>query len=158
MPDKLSPVDLELLRLLQQDASLTTAQLAERVNLSQSPCWRRINQLQSSGVIARTVSLLDREKLGLELVVFTTVHLDSAAGTSLESFEEAVAAIPEIVECYTVAGSIDYMLKSVTRDIRHYERFLREQLTRLPGVREMHSHIAVTAIKETTELPLDTQR
>ena len=157
MPPKLSKVDIQLLKLLQQDASLTTAQLAERVNLSQSPCWRRINQLETSGVIARKVNLLDREKLGLELVVFTTVHLDSTASDALDAFEAAVAAIPEVVECYTVTGTIDYMMKSVTRDIRHYERFLRDTLAQLPGVREMHSHIAVTAIKETTELPLDSQ-
>ena len=154
---KLTKTDIQLLKLLQKDASLTTAELAERVNLSQSPCWRRVNQLETAGLITGKVHLLNREKLGMELVVFTTVHLDSAAGKALEAFERAVAAIPEIVECYTVTGTIDYMMKSVTRDIRHYERFLRDKLAQLPGVREMHSHIAVTAIKETTELPLDTQ-
>jgi len=154
---KLSQKDIQLLKLLQQDASLTTAEIAEHLNLSQSPCWRRINQLQQAGVISRKVHVLDREKLGIEMVVFTTVQLASTHRSSLGSFEEAVAQMPEVVECYTVTGSFDYMLKSVTRDIRHYESFLRESLTQLPEVREMHSHIAVTKIKETTELPLDSQ-
>lgn len=154
---KLTDTDIRLLELLQRDASLTTAELAAQVNLSQSPCWRRIHQLEEAGIIARKVNVLDREKLGMEMVVFTTVRLESTHGEVLDTFERAVADIPEIVECYTVTGSIDYMLKSITRDIRHYERFLRKTLAQLPEVREMHSHIAVTKIKETTELPLATQ-
>ncbi len=154
---ELSPQDVRILDLLQRDASLTTQEIAERINISQSPCWRRINRLQEAGLINRRVDLLDREKLGMELVVFTTINLSSQGRVYLEAFEEKVREFPEVLECYTMAGSWDYMLKIVARDIRHYERFVREQLTALDHIGEVHSHIAVTEIKNSTQLPLFSQ-
>ena len=157
MSTDLTPQDIKILDLLQQDASLSTQEIAERINISQSPCWRRINRLQEAGIIDKRVALLDRENLGMELVVFATVNLSSQGRQYLEAFEGKVKHFPEVLECYTMAGSWDYMLKIVARDIRHYERFVREQLTALDHIGEVHSHIAVTEIKNSTQLPLFSQ-
>ena len=157
MTTELNSLDIKILDLLQQDASLTSQQIAERINLSQSPCWRRIQRLREEGLIERQVALLNREKLGMEVVVFATVNLANQGRRYLEAFEEQVKHFPEVLECYTMAGSWDYMLKIVARDIRHYERFIREQLTGLEHIGEIHSHIAVTEIKNSTQLPLFSQ-
>jgi Lrp/AsnC family transcriptional regulator, cysteine-sensing transcriptional activator len=153
----LTSKDIAILRLLQQDASLTSTAIAERLNLSQSPCWRRINHIEQLGLIQRRVALLDRDKLGMDVVVFATVNLSAHGREQLEQFENEVRSFPEVLECYTMTGAWDYMLKIVTRDVRHYEQFIREHLLTMPLIREMHSHIAVTEIKNSTELPLDTQ-
>lgn len=157
MSTEISPQDQKILALLQSDANLTTQEIADRINMSQSPCWRRINRLQELGLINRKATILDREKLGMEVVVFATVNLSAQGRNDLTAFEREIVRFPEVIECYTMAGTWDYMLKIVTRDIRHYEKFVREQLTTLEHIRELHSHIAVTEIKNTTELPLDTQ-
>jgi len=154
---KLSATDIEILAILQQDASRTAAEIAERVNLSTSPCWRRISRLEKAGVIEKKVALLDAEKLGMGLVVFSRISLTKNDEPSLHEFEERVRRFPEVVECYTVTGSADYFLKIITRDIKHYDRFLRRQLVQLPMVRDVNSNVAVTQIKYTTELPLETQ-
>ena len=157
MTTELNSLDIKILDLLQQDASLTSQQIAERINLSQSPCWRRIQRLREKGLIERQVALLNREKLGMEVVVFATVNLANQGRRGLEAFEEQIKHFPEVLECYTMAGSWDYMLKIVARDIRHYERFIREQLTGLEHIGEIHSHIAVTEIIYSTQLPLFSQ-
>lgn len=157
MPIDLNQKDIAILRLLQQDASLTSTAIAERLNLSQSPCWRRINHIEQAGLIRRRVAVLDRDKLGMDAVVFATLNLAAHGREPIESFERDIRKFPEVVECYTMTGAWDYMLKIIVRDVRHYERFVREHLLALPNLRELHSHIAVTEIKNTTELPLDTQ-
>ncbi len=151
----LPATDLQILGLLQRDASMTAAEIAERVNLSPSPCWRRINRLEQEGYIDRRVALLNGEKLGLDLVVFSRVSLARNDEEALVSFEDRVRRFPEVVECYTVTGSADYFLKIVTRDIKHYDRFLRRQLLQIPEVGDISSNVAVTQIKYTTELPID---
>lgn len=151
----LNTLDYKLLKLLQRDAGLTTAELADAVGLSQSPCWRRICRLEQTGVIRKKVALLDNEKLGMGVVVFTSINLSSHHGKNLEDFEIQVKEFPEVMECYTMTGSMDYMLKVVTKDIHHYEIFVRKHLAQIPNIREMHSNVAITRIKDTTELPLD---
>ncbi len=154
MPVELDKYDRAIVKLIQADATLSTAAIAERVNLSQSPCWRRINRLEQSGLIRGRVALLDRNALGLDVVVFATVNLTSTGRQNLIAFEREITGHEEIVECYTMAGIWDYMLKIVTRDIRHYEHFMRNTLAASPLIRELHSHMAVTEIKNVTELPL----
>jgi len=149
--------DIDILQLLQHDASMTSTEIAKRLNMSQSPCWRRINQIEQSGLIRRRVALLDRSKLGMDVVVFATLNLSAHGRRNLEQFEQEITRFPEVVECYTMTGIWDYMLKIITRDVRHYERFIREHLLTMPLIQELHSHIAVTEIKNTTELPLTTQ-
>ena len=149
--------DIAIMASLQQDASISTAALAERLTSSQSPVWRRINKLESEGTIQKRVALLDRSALGMEVVVFATINLTQSGRQNLLAFERAVETHPEVVECYTMAGIWDYVLKIICKDVRHYEDFVRNTLLSGDLVREMHSHIAVTEIKNTTELPLSTQ-
>ncbi len=154
---ELSQTDIKILALLQQDASMTAAEIAEQVNLSVSPCWRRINRLEQEGYIEKKVALLDAEKLGLGLVIFARISLTKNDEKSLHDFETRVRDYPEVVECYTVTGTADYFLKIITRDIKQYDRFLRRQLIQIPLVRDVSSNVAVTRIKYITELPLETQ-
>ena len=152
-----SSTDLQILDTVQKDGSLTTQEIADQINISQSPCWRRINKLEEQGIICRRVAILDREKLGMDVVVFATINLTAQGRTNLEEFEKEVEILPEVVEAYTMAGTWDYMLKIVVKNIHHYEIFIREKLTKLAHVGEVHSHIAVTEIKNTTVLPLHSQ-
>ena len=157
MPALLNKQDIKILGLLQSDATLSTADIAEKINLSQSPCWRRINRLQEDGIIKGRVAVLDRAALGIEVVVFSTINLTSTGRQNLLEFEQEIVRHPEVIECYTMTGIWDYMFKIVTKDIRHYEEFVRNTLTTSPSIRELHSHMAVTEIKNTTALPLETQ-
>ena len=155
--ENIDSIDINILKQLQKDAGLTAQEIAGKVNLSTSPCWRRINRLEEAGIIQKKVALLDSQKLGMQMVTFVSISLSKNDEKSLETFEEQVQQFPEIVECYTVTGTMDYFLKIITRDIQHFERFLRQHLAQLPLIREMHSNVAVTQIKYSTELPLDTQ-
>ena len=155
---ELDQQDIKILELLQEDASRSTGEIAEKLNISQSPCWRRINRLQEAGLIKKTVSLVDRVAIGMDLVAFTTINLSEAGRHNMERFEEAVAKLDEVMECYTMTGALDYMLKVVVKDIRHYEIFVRNQLlVEVPNIGEIHSHMAVTEIKNVTQLPLKNQ-
>lgn len=153
----LTSTDKAILKLLQQDAELSTAEIAEHVGLSQSPCWRRIKRLEDLGVIKSRVAVLDHQKLGMEVVAFVTVNLSEHGRRNLEDFERGISRFPEVLECYTVTGNFDYILKIITRDVRHFESFLRNQLMTMAVIGETHSAIAVTEIKDTTCLPLETQ-
>lgn len=157
MSIELTKQDIKILSLLQDDASISTASIAEQINISQSPCWRRINRLEEEGLIKGRVAVLDRAALGMEVVVFSTINLTSTGRQNLLEFEQEIVRHPEVIECYTMTGIWDYMLKIVTRDIRHYEEFVRNTLTASPSIRELHSHMAVTEIKNSTQLPLETQ-
>lgn len=153
----LTNIDLQILDVMQTDANLTTQQIADKVHISQPPCWRRINKLEEQGLISSKVAILNREKLGMDVVVFATINLSTQGRNNLEEFEQEVEILPEVMECYTMAGTWDYMLKIIVKDIRHYELFVREKLTKLKHVGQVHSHVAVTEIKNSTILPLATQ-
>ena len=148
-------IDARILDLLQRDAALSNAELAKRVELSVSACWRRIQRLEKLGVIRARVALLDVAKLGLGITVFESVKLSSHGRQALPEFEAAIREFPEVVECYTVTGQVDFILRIVTRDIPSYERFLRDHLLQLPHVAEVHSTIALTQVKYTTAVPLE---
>jgi Lrp/AsnC family transcriptional regulator len=147
--------DRDILAILQEDASLSAAEIGARVGLSQSPCWRRINRLEEAGVIARRVAHLDRHALGLDVLVFALIKLNAHGRRSLPEFAEAVRGFPEVQECFTLMGDMDFLVRIVTRDIQAYERFFFETLSQLPGVQEVHSNIAMSEMKSTTALPLD---
>ena len=132
MSHAITPQDVEIMKLLQSDATLSSAAIADRINLSQSPCWRRINRLEEEGLIRRRVALLDRDALGMDVVVFATINLTSTGRQNLLEFERDIVEHQEVMECYTMTGIWDYMLKIVTRDIRHYEEFVRNTLTASP--------------------------
>jgi Lrp/AsnC family transcriptional regulator len=154
MPDLFDAIDLKLLDLVQTDASLSVAELAEKVGLSTSPCWRRIKRLEDAGVIVRRVSILDREKLGLAFEVYCTVKLSLATKDNLEAFERAIAVWPEVVQAATVTGAADYELRVVTRDMRAFDDFLREKILSLGLVSNIESRIVITPVKNTTAVPL----
>ncbi|WP_369958320.1 Lrp/AsnC family transcriptional regulator [Pseudomonas benzenivorans] len=150
----LDAYDRRILALLQEDAGLSTAEIAERVGLSQSPCWRRIQRLKEEGVIRRQVTLLERKKVGLNAQVFAQVKLNAHGRSNLTEFAAAMGEFPEVLECHVLMGSMDFMLRIVTRDIEAYERFFFEKLSLLPGIQEVNSIVALSEIKSTTSLPL----
>jgi Lrp/AsnC family transcriptional regulator len=151
---RLDSFDFKLLAILQADASLSTAELAGRVGLSQSPCWRRIQRLEQAGVIDRRVTLLNRKALGLNAYIFAQVKLSAHGRTHLADFAAAIADIPEVLDCYVLMGEIDFLLRIVTRDVEAYEKLFFEKLSQLPGVQELKSSVALSEIKHTTALPL----
>jgi Lrp/AsnC family transcriptional regulator len=154
MHRELSRGDLRILDLAQQHGDLSAAEIAERLSLSASTCWRRLSRLTELGIIKRRVALLDREKLGLSVMVFSHVKLTGHGRDALLKFEQAVHAHPEILECYTLMGDTDFLLRIVCRDIKAYEAFFLDHLSRFPGVQSVNSSIALAVIKETTALPL----
>ena len=155
--EALDNFDREILQLLQEDASLSAAEIGARIGLSQSPCWRRINRLEETGIISRRVAQLDRHKLGLDVLVFAMIKLNAHGRRSLPEFADAIRRHPEVQECFTPLGDMDFLVRIVTRDIQSYERFFFETLSQLPGVHEVHSNIAMSEMKSTTALPLNGQ-
>ena len=143
-----------ILKLLQADAALSTAAIAERVGLSPSPCWRRIDRLERDGFIKRRVAIVDRRSVGLNAQVFAQVKLNAHGRANLDEFAQAIRDFPEVLECHVLMGSVDFMIRVVAADIDAYERFFFEKLSRLPGVQEINSTVALSEIKSTTALPL----
>ena len=154
---KLDKFDREILRVLQKDATVSMAELSQRVGLSHTPCWRRVKRLESDGIIKRKVTLLDGKKLNLGVSVFIYVTLKNHDEESLNSFEAAVQHIPEVVECHTTSGEKDYLLKVVVESIEEYEHLLKSKLTHLPCVDHLSSTFALKQVKNTTELPIKSQ-
>lgn len=150
----LDPFDRKILTIMQRDATLSTAEIAERVGMSQSPCWRRIQRLREGGYIRGEVALLDRSKVGLNAQIFAQVKLSAHGRTHLDEFSAAIRGFPEVLECFVLMGPVDFLLRIVAEDINAYERFFFEKLSRVPGVQEVNSVVALSEIKATTELPL----
>jgi len=154
LPETLDAVDARILDLIQHDAGLSVAEVAERVGLSSSPCWRRIKRLEDAGVIQRRVTILDREKLGLGFEVYCTAKLSLPTKQNLEAFEAAIAHWPEVVQCATVTGAADYELRIVTRDMHAFDDFLRDKLLSLGLVSNVESRIVIRGVKNSTAVPL----
>lgn len=152
--DSLDFTDRKILRLLQENGHLSATEVAERIGLSQSPCWRRIHRLQQEGYIRNKVAIVDRQKVGLDIVVLVNIKLSSHGRKMLDEFEDAIVGYPEVVECWTISGSMDYALRVVTRNIESYETFLRSKLLQLPHIQEAQSHFTMREVKNTTELPI----
>lgn len=152
--EKIDRTDRRILEQLQQDCTLSMSELADRVGLSSSPCWRRVKRLQDMGVIKRQVAQLDRELLGLQFVVYVYVKLAKTSRDSLERFEADVQLWPEVVLCELMTGAADYLIKVVTEDVRSFDYFLREKLLAETVVADTQSRIVVRTVKETSGLPL----
>ncbi|MEM7124520.1 MAG: Lrp/AsnC family transcriptional regulator [Pseudomonadota bacterium] len=150
----LDAIDEKLLGLLQTDAGLSSAELADKVGISQSPCWRRIRRMEEAGVIRRRVAIVDREALGFDVEVFVRIKLSEGGLKATDDFEAAIHRLPEVVECHMLLGEIDYRLRVVVRTIADFDRFLRDHLAHLPGVREIESSLVVSEVKNTTALPI----
>ncbi|MBB3346943.1 MULTISPECIES: Lrp/AsnC family transcriptional regulator [unclassified Sphingomonas] len=149
----LDPTDRRLLALLQEDATISIADLAERVSLSPTPCWKRVKRLERVGLIRSRVALLDRASLGLDVTVFVAVRTTQHSDEWLQTFAEGVARIPEVVEFYRMSGEVDYLLKVVARDIADYDRIYRK-LIKVAPLHDVSSSFAMQEIKSTTALPL----
>jgi Lrp/AsnC family transcriptional regulator len=154
MTQPLDDAERRILRVLQEDASLPTAAVAERVGLSPSPCWRRIDRMERDGIIRKRVALLDRRAIGLNAHVFAQVKLNAHGRAHLDEFSEAIRAFPEVLECYVLMGPVDFLMRVVAEDIEAYERFFFDKLSRVPGVQEVVSTVALSEIKSTTVLPV----
>jgi len=151
---KLDKQDIAILKALQQDASVSSTELAERVGLSQSPCWRRVNQLEEAGVIQSRVARLARKKLGLDVLVVVNVKLASHGWQSLPKFKQRVVSFPEVLQCFLVMGDIDFILLVATRTVEEYNSFVQGKLAQIQGVQSIDSRIVIEETKNTTELPL----
>ena len=149
----LDSVDRRILAVLQEDATVPIADIAERVGLSQTPCWKRIKRLEREGVIESRVAVLNRERLGLGVTVIVAIRTAQHTDDWLQTFAEGVARIPEVVEFYRMSGEIDYLLKIVARDIADYDRIYRK-LTKVAPLHDVSSSFAMQEIKSTTALPL----
>ena len=145
--------DRRILALLQEDATLPVAELARRVQLSQTPCWKRLQKLKASGVIRKQVTLCDPGKLGLGTTVFVAVRTSQHNDAWLRKFDAAVKTIPEIVEVYRMSGEVDYLLRVVTSDIAGYDAVYR-RLIKAVELSDVSSSFAMETIKSTTALPL----
>lgn len=151
---KIDTTDRAILIALQENGRISNAELAERVHLSASACLRRTKLLEESGLITRTVALLDPRIAGLPGTAYVSVTLDSQGRAALDRFEAAVRAVPEITECYLLAGQHDYLLRVVYRDSADLERLHTEILTPLPGVVRVQSTLTLRTVKRTTRLPI----
>lgn len=155
----LDKIDRKILEVLQGNGRLTNLEVAERVNLSPSPCLRRIRRLEETGVIRQYAALLEPRKIGLGLLAYINVRLEKQGGapkgkTPADLFRAAIEAWPEVVACYAMTGEMDFLLKVYVEDMEHFSRFMKDQLLSHPSVIDVRSSFALESIKETTALPL----
>ncbi len=151
---QLDRLDISILRQLQENASVSIQELGARIGLSATPCWRRVKRLQNEGFIRKQVALLDAQLLELKVNVFVHVKLKTHSDEMLKKFEESVATIPEVVECYSVSGDTDFLLRIVVAEVGAYETLLYKKLIRLREVGTLNSMFALRQVKYTTELPI----
>lgn len=151
---EIDPIDRRILARLQRDASIQNQQLANEIGLSPSPCHRRVRALEEAGIIRGYVALLDGAAVGAGFLAYVEVRLERQAVEFSERFEKAVLARAEILECVRVTGDYDYLLKVATRDIEAFHRFLIDTLTRIKGIANTRTSIALNRVKETTALPI----
>jgi Lrp/AsnC family transcriptional regulator len=146
-------IDRKILAVVQQDASLSVAEIGTRVGLSSTPCWKRLQRLEADGVIMRRVALIDPEKIGLGITVFVSIETGDHSQEWLKRFAEVVGAMPEVMEFYRMAGDVDYMLRVVVPDIQGYDGFYKKLIATVP-LKNVTSRFAMERIKSTTALPI----
>lgn len=154
MSVELDELDRKILRLVQEDSSRSLADIAKAVNLSTSPCWRRLKRLRDEGVIRGEVALLDAGKLGLSITVFATITLNHHSKENVAALERLVNEAPEVMECHAVTGDRDYLLRIVVADIEAYDRFMATRLLDQPAIASVNSRFALHQVKYQTALPL----
>lgn len=152
---KLDKIDKHILQELQTNARISNLDLAERVNLSPTPCARRVKQLEDAGIIKSHVTVLDPEVLGLSLTVMVSITMDKHTADRFEKFEKLAAELPEVMECYVVTGQdSDFLIKVLVKDMRHYEEFLLRRLTKIEGVSGVHSSFVLRQAIDKHQLPI----
>jgi len=145
--------DRRILAVLQEDASLSVAEVGKRVGLSSTPCWKRIQRLEEEGVIVRRVAVVDPEKVGLGTTVFVSIETDNHSEEWLTRFAKLVRAMPEVVEFYRMAGDVDYMLRVIATDMHSFDEFYKRLIAAVP-LKKVSSRVAMERIKSTTVLPI----
>ena len=158
MMTQIPPLDLidrKIVAELMRDATLPIAQIAEKVGLSQTPCWKRIQKLEAAGVLTGRVAIADPAKLGLGLTVFVGIKVERHHERDAAEFRKEVSALPEVIAAHLVSGESDFLLQVVVPDLRGYERFLLDTLLKLPGVKDIRSNFAIQTVKPQSPLPLD---
>src|SRR6201989_3547939 len=150
---RLDAIDRKILMVLQEDASLSVAEIGDRVGLSSTPCWKRIQRLEADGVILRRVALVDQQKIGLGISVFVSVESADHSEAWLKKFADAVSAMPEVMEFYRMAGDVDYMLRVVVADMQNYDVFYKKLIATVP-LKNVTSRFAMEKIKSITALPV----
>ena len=146
-------IDRKILAVVQQNASLSVADIGSRVGLSSTPCWKRLQRLEADGVIMRRVALIDPEKVGLGITVFVSIETGDHSQDWLQRFAETVTAMPEVMEFYRMAGDVDYMLRVVVADIAGYDAFYKKLIATVP-LKNVTSRFAMERIKSSTALPI----
>jgi Lrp/AsnC family transcriptional regulator len=146
-------IDRKILTVLQDDASLSVADIGSRVGLSSTPCWKRIQRLEADGVILKRVALVDQDRVGLGISVFVSVETSDHSREWLEHFAKVVGAMPEVMEFYRMAGDVDYMLRVVVTDMLGYDAFYKQLIAAVP-LKNVTSRFAMEKIKSTTALPI----
>jgi len=154
MPTELDSYDRRILAILQVDSSRSNTDLANEIGLSEAPCWRRVQRLKKEGFIKAQISVLDRVKLGFNTQIFALVKLDAVGRSNVPDFAKAMNDFPEVLDCFVMMGSSDFMLRIVTRDIEAYEHFFFNKLSQVPGVQDVNSMVTLSEIKSTLELPI----
>lgn len=150
-------LDRKILAVMQDDASLSIADIGSRVGLSATPCWKRIQKLESEGVITRRVAIVDPEKVGLGISVFVAIETGDHSEKWLKEFSAAVAAMPEVLEFYRMAGDVDYMLRVVVGSIHEYDAFYKKLIATIP-LKNVSSRFSMESLKQTSALPLPALR
>lgn len=151
----LDRTDRRILDELQKDGAISNLDLADKVGLSPSPCSRRVKALQESGIIQKTVAVLDQKALGLDMVAMISISMDRHTPERFENFETLVSNFPEVLECYLITGSsADYLLKVIVKDMEGYQQFLLGKLTRIEGVSGVHSSFVMRKVVDSSRLPL----
>lgn len=150
----LDRIDIRILAELQGDGRLTMTELADRVGLSPTPCLRRVRLLEERGVISGYVAVVDQTRVGLDINVFASIRLERQREDELERFSAAVAGWPEVMECYLMTGTRDYIMRIVVGSLGDYERFIKDKLSRLDGVASIESSFALSRVKHTTVVPI----
>jgi Lrp/AsnC family leucine-responsive transcriptional regulator len=150
---KLDRIDYRILHFIQNDARMTNNELAEAVGLSASPCLRRVKALEANGIIKRYVGIVDAVAVGLPISAFVNVSLHNQDREALEAFQSRVKTYPEVMECYLMTGSSDFLMRVVVPDLQSYERFT-DRLTRIPGISNIQTSFALKPVVYKTELPL----
>jgi len=150
---RMDAIDRKILAVLQADASLSVAEIGQRVGLSSTPCWKRIQRLEAEGVIQKRVALVDQDKIGLAITVFVSIETGDHSQAWLANFAEVVGVMPEVMEFYRMAGDVDYMLRVVVTDIAGYDAFYKRLIAAVP-LKNVTSRFAMEKIKSTTALPI----
>lgn len=150
---RLDAIDRKILTVLQEDASLSVAEIGDRVGLSSTPCWKRIQRLEADGIILRRVALVDQNKIGLGISVFVSVESGDHSDVWLKKFADAISAMPEVMELYRMAGDVDYMLRVVVADMASYDLFYKKLISSV-ALKNVTSRFAMEKIKSVTALPV----